>query len=355
MRLRPLGNTGIRVSPFCLGTMMLGPWGGTDDEDAAPIIHRALDAGINFVDTADVYGNGATEEIVGRALKGRRDDVVLVGKGHYPMSEDANSWGNSRRWITRAVEDSLRRLGTDHLDLYLLHRPDPHTDIDETLGVLSDLVRAGKIRSTGTSTFPSEQIVEAHWASERRGHVRLRTEQSPYSILNRSAEASLFPTCEKYGMGVMVWSPLSEGWLTGRFQGEIDLGRGRQAAHRLNFDPALPGNVRKREAVAELLELAQESGLSLVHMAIAFAGTHPGVTSVILGPRTPEQLEDLLAAAETTLDDDVLDRIDAIVPPGTVLNPADSHQRLPSLRDPRLRRRAHHLEPLVETPGPATS
>ncbi|MFE6450660.1 aldo/keto reductase [Nocardiopsis dassonvillei] len=355
MRLRPLGNTGIRVSPLCLGTMMLGPWGGTSYEDAAPVIHRALDAGVNFVDTADVYGGGATEEIVGRALKGRRDEVVLVGKVHFPMGEDANMWGNSRRWITRAVEDSLRRLGTDYLDLYMLHRPDPHTDIDETLGVLSDLVRVGKVRTVGSSTFPAEQIVEAHWASERRGHVRLRTEQPPYSILNRSAEVSVLPTCARYGMGTMVWSPLSEGWLTGRFQGEVDLSRGRQAAHRPNFDPALPGNVRKREAVAELLKLAEGSGLSLVHMAIAFAASHPQVTSVILGPRTPEQLEDLIAAAGTTLDDDLLDRIDEIVPPGTILNPADSHYRPPSLRDPRLRRRSHHLEQLVETPGPSTS
>ncbi|GAA1774014.1 MULTISPECIES: aldo/keto reductase [Streptomonospora] len=355
MRLRALGGTGIKVSPFCLGTMMFGPWGGTTYEDAAPVIHRALDSGVNFVDTADVYGGGACEEIVGRALKGVRDDVVLAGKVHYPMGEDANTWGNSRRWITRAVEDSLRRLGTDHLDLYQVHRPDPHTDIDETLGVLSDLVRSGKIRAAGSSTFPAEQIVEAQWVAERRGHVRLRTEQPPYSILNRSAETAVLPTCARYGMGVMTWSPLSEGWLTGRFQGEIDLTRGRQAAHRRNFDPALPGNVRKREAVTELTKLAEDAGLSLVHMSIAFAAAHPQVTSVILGARTMEQMEDLLAATGTTLDDALLDRIDEIVPPGTVLNPADSHYRPPAMRDARLRRRGHHIEPLVETPGPATS
>jgi aryl-alcohol dehydrogenase-like predicted oxidoreductase len=216
MKRRILGGTGISVSEYALGTMMLGAWGNTDHDDCVRIVHRALDAGINFVDTADVYAAGESEEIVGKALKGRRDDVVLATKFFNSMGPDANHGGNSRRWIIRAVEDSLRRLGTDHIDLYQVHRPDPATDIDETLGALSDLVRSGKVRAVGCSTFPAEQLVEAQWTAERRGHVRLRTEQPPYSMLARGAEAAVLPTAQRYGMGVLTWGPLSAGWLSGR-------------------------------------------------------------------------------------------------------------------------------------------
>ncbi|GLH99957.1 aldo/keto reductase [Phytohabitans aurantiacus] len=342
MELRTLGRTGMRVSPFCLGAMMFGAWGGSDYDDAAPVINAALDAGINFVDTADVYSWGGSEEIVGRALRGRRDEIVLATKFHYPMHPSGhapNRGGNSRRWIMRAVEDSLRRLGTDYIDIYQVHRPDPDTDLEETLEAMSDLVRSGKVRVIGTSTFPAEQLVEAQWIAQRRGLVRFRTEQPPYSILNRVAEAAVLPTCERYGVGVMTWSPLSEGWLTGRYQDEIDLSGGRQAAHRAQFDPALPGNIRKREAVERLIKLAAEAGCSLVHLALAFARAHPAVTSVILGPRTLDQLKDLLASASVGVDDELLDRIDEIVPPGTALNQADSHYTAPALAEPALRRR----------------
>src|SRR5882724_7364281 len=218
MHYRTLGRTGIQVSPYCLGAMMFGAVGNPDHDDSIRIIHRALDAGINFVDTADVYSQGESEEIVGKALKGRRDDVVLASKVHYPMGTDPNHRGNSRRWIVTAVENSLRRLGTDHLDLYQVHRPDPTVDVAETLSALSDLVHSGKVRAIGTSTFPASEIVESHWVSERRGLERFRTEQPPYSIVNRGIEREVLPVCQRYGMGTLVWSPLGQGLLTGRFR-----------------------------------------------------------------------------------------------------------------------------------------
>lgn len=341
MRYRTLGGTGISVSDHGLGAMMLGQT-NTDEDDCVRLVHQALDAGINLVDTADVYaGRGRNEEIVGRALKGRRDDVVLTTKGHMPMGEDRNMRGNSRRWLTRALEDSLRRLGTDHVDVYQLHRPDPHTDIDETLSALSDFVRAGKVRAIGTSTFPAELQVEAQWTAERRGHVRPRTEQPPYSMLARGVEAALLPTAQRYGMGVLVWGPLSAGWLSGRIRtaADIDLSGGRTAIERHKFDPTLPGNARKLEAVTALAALAGEAGIELRHMATAFVRAHPAVTSVLIGPRTREQLEQMLSGAEVELSADVLDRIDEIVPPGTDLNRDDFYYTPPALSDASLRRR----------------
>ncbi|MFD7505229.1 aldo/keto reductase [Streptomyces sp. NPDC059850] len=342
MKRRILGGTGISVSEYALGAMMFGAIGNRDHDDSVRIIHRALDAGINFVDTADIYSQGESEEIVGKALKGRREDVVLATKAHGSMGDDDNHSGNSRRWITREIENSLRRLGTDYIDLYQIHRPDPTTDIDETLSVLSDLVRAGKVLAVGSSTYPAEQIVEAQWVSERRGHVRFRTEQPPYSILARSVEAAVLPTARKYGMGVLSWGPLSAGWLSGRYTkaSDIDLAGGSRAAmEQFKFDPSRPENARKLEAVGELSKLASDAGLSLPHLAVAFVRAHPAITSVIIGPRTMEQLEDLLAGAEAELSADVLDRIDEIVPPGTDLNRADSYYVPPSLADKTLRRR----------------
>lgn len=341
MEYRTLGGTGISVSDHGLGAMMLGH-SNTDEADCHRIIHRALDAGINLVDTADVYaGAGLNEEIVGRALKGRRAEVVLATKGHMPMGEDRNMRGNSRRWLTRALEDSLRRLGTDHVDVYQLHRPDPHTDIDETLSALSDFVRAGKVRAIGTSTFPAELQVEAQWMAERRGHVRPRTEQPPYSMLARGVEGALLPTARRYGLGVLVWGPLSAGWLSGRIRSaaDIDLSGGRTAIERHKFDPAIPGNARKLEAVAALSKLAEEAGMPLRHLATGFVRAHPAVTSVLIGPRTTEQLEGMLSGAEVTLSADVLDRIDEIVPPGTDLNRDDFYYTPPPLADASLRRR----------------
>ncbi|WP_432561505.1 aldo/keto reductase [Kineococcus sp. SYSU DK003] len=333
MQHRPLGRTGIQVSPYALGAMMFGAVGNPDHEVSIRIVHRALDAGINVVDTADAYSRGESEEIVGKALKGRRDDVVLATKFHLPMGEDPNARGNSRRWITRAVEDSLRRLGTDRIDLYQVHRPDPDTDVEETLSALTDLVRAGKVRAIGTSSFPASEIVEAQWVSERRGLERFRTEQPTYSILNRGIENEVLPVAQRYGMGTLVYSPLSGGMLTGRYR------KGQRAdtprANRFRYF----SDERRLDVVEELIALADEVGVALTHLALAFVLAHPGVTSAILGPRTPEQLEDLLAGAELALEDAVLDRIDAIVPPGTDVGLLDMQYRTPPILDAALRRR----------------
>ncbi|MBA2507487.1 MAG: aldo/keto reductase [Nocardioidaceae bacterium] len=342
MRTRWLGRTGIQVTPYCLGAMMFGAWGNPDHDDSVRIIHAALDVGINFIDTADVYAQGESEEIVGKALKGRRDDVVLATKFHGPMGDDPNRRGQSRRWIMRAVEDSLRRLQTDHIDLYQVHRPNPETDIDETLSALSDLVHSGKVRAIGSSTFPAEEIVEAQWVAADRGRERFRTEQPPYSILARGIERSVLPTCQRYGMGTLVWSPLGGGWLSGKYRKgqDVDMTTGRASRMPDRFDPAEPGNARKLDAVEELAVVADEAGTSLTHLAVAFAVAHPGVTSAIVGPRTMGQLTDLLAGAELLLDDDVLDRIDQIVEPGTDLNPDDAGWTPPELADVTTRRRA---------------
>jgi aryl-alcohol dehydrogenase-like predicted oxidoreductase len=335
MKYRALGRTGIQVSPYCLGAMMFGVMGNPDHDDSVRIIHRALDAGINFIDTADVYSQGESEEIVGKALKGRRDDVVLASKVHYPMGDDPNRRGNSRRWIITAAEDSLRRLQTDHLDLYQVHRPDPAVDMEETLSALSDLIRGGKVRAIGTSTFPASQIVEAQWVAERRGLERFRTEQPPYSIINRSIEREVLPVCQRYGLGTLVWSPLGQGLLTGRFR------RGQQAGtHRSGFMPQHFSDERKLDVVEQLVTLAEKAGLPITHVAMAFAIAHPGVTSAIIGPRTMEQLDDLLAGAEVTLDDEVLDRIDEIAPPGTDAGPNDVAYTPSAISSVSLRRRS---------------
>jgi aryl-alcohol dehydrogenase-like predicted oxidoreductase len=306
--------------------MMFGGFGNRDHDECVRIIHHALDGGINFIDTADVYSMGESEEIVGKALKGRRDDIVLATKFHGAMGRNPNQQGNSRRWIIREVEASLRRLGTDWIDLYQVHRPDPSCDIDETLGALSDLVHQGKVRYIGSSTFPAEEIVEAQWAAERHGRERFRCEQPPYSILTREIERAVLPTCQRYGMGVIVWSPLNGGWLTGKYRlgRDIDMTSGRAARIPQRFDPALPGNQRKLELVEELLKIAADAGCPLTHLAHAFVLEHPAVTAAIIGPRTMEQLTDALAGADVKLDAAVLDRIDAVVAPGTNLNAADS-------------------------------
>lgn len=340
MRHRNLGTTGIKVSPLCLGAMMFGPMGNPDVDDAVRIIHRALDAGINFVDTADVYSSGVSEEIVGQALAGRRDDVVLATKFHGSMGDDVNRRGNSRRWIRRAVEDSLRRLGTDHIDLYQVHRPDASTDIDDTLSALSDLVHEGKIVHAGSSTFPAEDIVAAQWIAERRGHERFRCEQPPYSIFTRGIEADVLPTCERYGMGVIPWSPLNGGFLTGRYRlGEDIPTSGRAARLPERFDPERPRVRAKLELIPDLESVAADAGMPLTHLAIGFTLAHPAVSAAIIGPRTMDQLEGLLGAGDVALDDDVLDRIDGLVPPGTNVNPADAGFEPPAIAQAWRRRR----------------
>jgi aryl-alcohol dehydrogenase-like predicted oxidoreductase len=342
MQLRTLGRTGVKVSPLCLGAMMFGAWGNPDHDESIAIIHRALDAGINFIDTADVYARGESEEIVGKALAGgRRDNVFLATKVHGTMGDDPNQFGNSRRWIVAEVENSLRRLGTDWIDLYQIHRPELDTDIDDTLGALSDLVRAGKVRYVGSSTFPPSAIVEAQWVAERRGRERFVCEQPPYSILVRGVEADVLPTCQRYGMGVIPWSPLAGGWLTGRYRKGQDLPETHRAQRiPQRYDMSLPGNQAKLEAADALAQLAEEAGLTLIDMALAFVLEHPAVTAAIIGPRTMEQLESQLGAADVKLSDDVLDRIDEIVPPGTNLNATDAGWQNPALSRAARRRSA---------------
>lgn len=341
MRYRILGGTGIEVSTHCLGTMMFGSAGNPDHDDSIRIIHTALDHGINFVDTADMYSAGESEEIVGKALQGRRDEVVLSTKVHFQMGEGPNRSGNSRRWITREVEASLKRLRTDWIDLYQIHRPDHRTDIEETLSALTDLVRQGKIRAFGSSAFPAHETVEAYHVARQRGLYRFRTEQPPYNILARGIEGDVLPTAQRLGMGVLTYSPLGWGFLTGRYRKgqQVDMSQGRAARAPERFDPSIPVNAAKLEIVEELVKLADELGCTLPALAVAFVASHPAVTSVILGPRTMEQLEGLLKGASLVLDDTVLDRIDELVPPGTnVYHPVGLWSPAP-LTDPASRRR----------------
>ncbi len=324
MEYRLLGRTGLSVSPLCLGAMMFGPWGNDDRADSVGVIHRALEAGINFVDTADVYSGGVSEEIVGEALKGRRDDVVLATKFFMPMGEGPNMGGGSRKWIMRSVEDSLRRLDTDYIDLYQVHRPSPLMDVEETLGALTDLVRQGKVRYLGSSSYSGSHIVEAQWAARERNLERFVTEQPPYSILVRGIEEDVLPTTRRHGMGTLTYSPLAGGWLSGRWRKDAAGTPTSAARPRARFDMSSPANQRKLEIVEELALLAEREGITLIEMAIAFVINHPGVTSAIIGPRTLEQLQSQLPAAEITLSRAALDRIDELIAPGVTLNPDDN-------------------------------
>jgi aryl-alcohol dehydrogenase-like predicted oxidoreductase len=341
MKYRTLGTTGLSVSELCLGAMMFGSWGNTDHDECGLIIDRAFDAGINFIDTADMYSDGESETIVAQALKGRRDRVVVATKVHGRMGDDPNQQGLSRRWIMRACEDSLRRLGTDYIDLYQVHRPRPGTDHDETLAALSDLVHAGKVRYIGSSKYLPSAIVEAQWVAERRGRERFVCEQPPYSILCRGIEHDVLPTCERHRMGAIVWSPLAGGWLSGRWRkGTTTMDSTRLDRVPSRYDLSRAENQRKLDAVEQLTVLAEGAGLSLIHLAIAFAIDHPAVTSAIIGPRTMEHLESQLGAADVALDAATLDRIDEIVLPGTNFRVEDAGYLPPSLTSPRARRRA---------------
>jgi aryl-alcohol dehydrogenase-like predicted oxidoreductase len=327
MEYRPLGRTGVQVSKLCLGTMMFGAWGNTDHDDSIRVIHRALDAGINFVDTADVYSAGESEEIVGKAIRNppsRRDGIVLATKFWGPMGEEPNRGGVSRRWIISEVESSLRRLGTDWIDLYQMHRPDPDTDIDETLGALTDLVHQGKVRYIGSSSFSPGEIVEAQWTARDRRLERFRTEQPPYSLLVRGIELDVLPTAGRHGMGILTYSPLAGGWLSGSWTADSSPTSPARQRLAARFDMSLPENQRKLEAVGQLAKIADEAGVPLIELAIAFVVNHPTVTSAIIGPRTMEQLDSQLPAADVALDPAILDRIDEIVGPGVNLNPADT-------------------------------
>jgi len=340
MELRNLGRTGVKVSPLCLGAMMFGAWGNTDHDDSVKIIHRALDAGISFIDTADVYSQGESETIVGKALATiDRSRVVLATKVHGNMGDDPNAQGNSRRWILAECDNSLRRLGVDYIDLYQIHRPDDTVNVDETLGALSDLVTAGKIRYFGSSTFPAEQIVEAQWIAEKRGHGRFVTEQPPYSILVRGIERDVLPVAQSYGMGVIPWSPLGGGWLAGKFgEGKKNVSR-RSAMLPARYDLSIPANQQKLEIVTQLTTLADESNVTLIELALAFVLEHPAITSAIIGPRTMEQLESQLSAPDIRLETSVLDRIDELVAPGTNVNRDDAGYVPPVLTEASRRRR----------------
>jgi len=333
MNYRTLGRTGVQVSTQCLGAMMFGAVGNRDPGLSEKMVHRALDAGINFIDTADVYSKGESEEIVGRALRGRRDEVVLATKVFNPMGEDRNQRGGSRRWIMRAVEDSLRRLETDWIDLYQLHRHDMTADIEDTLGALTDLVHQGKVRYIGSSTFPAEWIVEAQLASERRRLERLACEQPQYSIFARSVEASVLPTCQRHSMAVIPWSPLAGGWLTGKYRRDEPAPKGSRYSR--GWPGMTPMSDEEWAAIAEaryrLVEgldaIATAAGISLTQLALGFVQAHPAITATIIGPKTMEQLDELLAAADVTLDAGTLDAIDDLVPPGTDVPGTDHYLR----------------------------
>ena len=347
MQYRKLGRTGVDVSVYCLGAMNFGPMGNEDEKDCLRIIQRAFDAGINFIDTADIYSRGRSEEIVGKAIRSCRDQVVLATKVHAPMGEGCNQRGNSRLWIMREVEASLKRLGTDVIDLYQIHRPDPSVDIEETLGALTDLVRQGKVRYLGCSTFPAWQIVESQWASERRSLERFVCEQPPYSIFVREIERDVLPVCQKYGMGTIIWSPLAGGWLGGRYRKGRPAPNDSRAVQTARwspqfaerFDPQRPGNQRKLDLVERLERVAAEAGTTLSRLATAFTLAHSGVTSAIIGPRTMEQLDDTLAGADLEVDGSTLDAIDRIVAPGQTLDEGDRAYDTPPLARPALRRR----------------
>ncbi|WP_072803925.1 aldo/keto reductase [Rhodococcoides yunnanense] len=337
--LRLFGRTGLKVSPFTLGTLNFGVRGNSSHEDSVRIIHRALDAGINVVDTADVYSAGESEEIVGKALAGRRDDVILASKFHGIVDGNPVHQGNSRWWITRAVEDSLRRLNTDHLDLYQVHRPEAQTDIDETVGALDDLVHQGKIRYYGTSVFSPGELIEAQWSAEKRKLERPVSEQVPYSILIRGIERETLPIARAHGLGVLTYGPLAAGWLSGNYR----LGAEQPVSQRADlipgrFDVDSPHNEGKLRAADALAVLAEESGLSLIHLALGFVLSHPDVSSAIIGPRTIEHLDSQLGAADVELSSDILDRIDDIVPPGTVFNERDTGIIGDAIANPALRR-----------------
>jgi aryl-alcohol dehydrogenase-like predicted oxidoreductase len=339
MQYRTLGRTGVQVSTLALGAMNFGAAGRTTQEDATAIVDAALAAGINVVDTADRYSDGASEEMVGRAIAGRRDDIVLATKVWSPMGDDPNHQGASRRWLVTELDNSLRRLDVDHVDLYQIHRWDPATSDEETLSALTDLQRAGKIRYFGTSTYPAHRIVEAQWAARENHLGRYVTEQPGYSVLQRAVERDVLPVTEQYGLGVLVWSPLAGGWLSGAVRAGREVTTNRSALMPQRFDPAVPANRAKMDAVEQLAKVADQAGLTLIQLALGFVTAHPGVTSAIIGPRTLDHLSSQLAAADTVLTPDVLDAIDAIVAPGLDLAPDEKYDTPPALLDPTLRRR----------------
>ncbi|KUJ37916.1 aldo/keto reductase [Streptomyces sp. MI02-2A] len=339
MQYRTLGRTGVQVSSLALGAMNFGAIGRTTQDEATAIVDAALEGGINLIDTADMYGRGESEEMVGKAIAGRRDDIVLATKAGMPMSDERNHRGASRRWLVAELDSSLRRLGVDHVDLYQIHRWDPTTGDEETLSALTDLQRAGKIRYFGSSTFPAHRIVEAQWAAREHRLGRYVTEQPSYSILQRGVETHVLPVTEQHGLGVLVWSPLASGWLTGAIREGRDITTSRSTFMPERFDTSLPSNRARLDAVERLAAIADEAGLTMIQLALGFVTAHPAVTCALVGPRTLDHLHTQLAAADTVLDADVLDAIDAVVAPGTDLAAHEKYDTPPALLDPSLRRR----------------
>ncbi|MFG3168853.1 aldo/keto reductase [Streptomyces sp. NPDC048200] len=339
MQYRTLGRTGVQVSSLALGAMNFGRIGRTTQDEATAVVDAALEGGINLIDTADMYGGGESEEMVGKAIAGRRDDIVLATKAGLPMGDDPNHRGSSRRWLVTELDNSLRRLGVDHVDLYQIHRWDPETSDEETLSALTDLQRAGKIRYFGSSTFPAHRVVQAQWAAREHRLGRYVTEQPSYSILQRGVETHVLPVTEEYGLGVLVWSPLASGWLSGAVRAGREITTSRSAAMPQRFDLSVPSNRARLDAVERLAVLADEAGLTLIQLALGFVTAHPAVTSALVGPRTTDHLNAQVAAADTVLSADVLDAIDAIVAPGTDLAAHEKFDTPPALLDPALRRR----------------
>ncbi|MGJ0120084.1 aldo/keto reductase [Williamsia sp. MIQD14] len=339
MKYRTLGRTGVQVSTLALGAMNFGAIGKTTQDDATAIVDAALEGGINIIDTADMYSQGESEEMVGKAIAGRRDDIVLATKVFNPMGDERNHRGSSRRWIITELENSLRRLGVDHVDLYQIHRWDPTTGDDETLSALTDLQRAGKIRYFGSSTYPAHRIVQAQWAAKENHLSRFTTEQPPYSILQRGIESHVLPVTEEYGMGVLVWSPLAGGFLSGAIRAGQENATHRAQLMPARFGPDAPAARAKIDAVEKLITVAEEAGLTLIQLALGFVTAHPGVTSAIIGPRTVEHLHSQLAAGDIDLSADVLDAIDEIVAPGVDLAPEEKFDTPPAILDASLRRR----------------
>jgi len=339
MQYRTLGHTGIQASSLALGAMNFGKLGGTTQAEVDRLVGTALDAGINLIDTADAYGHGESEELLGNALAGRREEVVLATKAGLPMGDGVGERGASRRWLTTALDASLRRLQVDHVDLFQIHRWDPATSDEETLAALTDLQQAGKIRHFGTSTYPAYRLVQAQWAAGTARVRRFVTEQPSYSILQRGVERDVLPVAQEYGLGVLVWSPLASGWLSGAVRRDREVTTNRATFLPQRFDLAVPANRARMDAVEQLAALAEQAGLTLIQLALGFVTAHPGVTSALIGPRTPEHLTSQLAAAETVLTNDVLDAIDEIVAPGTDLAAHEKNDAPPALLDATLRRR----------------
>ncbi|MGW1287013.1 aldo/keto reductase [Streptomyces sp. NPDC002586] len=339
MQYRTLGRTGVQVSSLALGAMNFGRMGRTTQDEVTVIVDAALEAGVNLIDTADVYSAGESEEMVGKAIAGRRDDIVLATKASLPMGDERNHQGSSRRWLVTELDNSLRRLGVDHVDLYQIHRWDPSTSDEETLSALTDLQRAGKIRYFGSSTFPAYRIVQAQWAAREHHLGRYVTEQPSYSILQRGIETHVLPVTEEYGLGVLVWSPLSSGWLSGAIREGREITSNRSAFMPQRFDVTFTANRARLDAVERLAEVADEAGLTMIQLALGFVTAHPAVTSALIGPRTLDHLHSQLAAADTVLSADVLDAIDTVVAPGVDLAAHEKNDAPPALLDAALRRR----------------